>query len=257
MNHICVKFSSQAKQSLSDDQKKQLTKIKNNKYQKDHSLKLKHQKDFFIFFLRSNGYLVELENENENCKHIFRICNDKEELINKPHVQKLIQLLKSSNDEIDSKIVKLFKNEASMIDYYFQNFMIDLLESLGYNITTKKRDLRSWNKYQIIEMEQRGNAFREETIQTIRNENGYLIYDGTTAVYQVGEYLYCQGIPLEGMYIENNGYWCYENDYFLVENEIPNFVNEYPMVNNKKIRYDFGERVFKTFSKETNRSFSN
>lgn len=236
--------------TMSRNETNETKKKMNNKYQRHHFLKLKHQKEFLIYFLRSIGYGVTLDSEYDDCKHIFSISENKIELIYKNNIRQHIEFLKNSTDEIHQRIYKSFRNENEMIDCYFVNFMTDILRMNGYEIKIKQKNIRKRDNEIKIDLYKKGSSFREEIIEIITTKEGNLVYDGTRAVYRRNTNLYCQGILLQNMTIVNNRYWYFQNNYFMIEGNIPDCSGDYPLINKKKIRYDFDEKIFSTFKKK-------
>ena len=57
-------------QNLSHFEMNQIKRIKNNKYQRERLLKLRHQKSFLIDLMRKSDYNVELEKEDADWNQV-------------------------------------------------------------------------------------------------------------------------------------------------------------------------------------------
>ena len=251
MNNLPITHSSKIKPSkrIIDEKRK---KEQNNKHQKTHVNKLKKQMDVLIDVATKVGYKVEVVNQKASTKNVFSISSNEGELANRKEINTLVERMKKSTDEFHQKVVSYFNNNNSMINCWFENFIINLLESRGCHIeSTPVRIMKDEYKCLNNAFQQRGESFRERTVKRITYGDGKLLYDGSRSVYRIDENIYCQGEKLEGWKFHNNTIVVDNtNTAIQVEGKIPQIDGTYFIVNKNKLRYDFQTERFLIFKKE-------
>ena len=132
------------------------------------------------------------------------------------------------------------KNIDALIDIKFDNIMIELLEMNGF-VFKYNRQRYPYN-YEVTQLiRDIGESYHTHYVESIKDENGKLIYLGKNVLYEVDNFVYCQGLLFNQLYVDGNGYLKYFNagvdEFYSVEGKNVEFKDHVAELYDKKVKY--------------------